>query len=561
MSLVGNLEDLGLGEILQIVSLSRKTGVLSLSSRGREGTVIFRQGQVVRASSTTYQQSLGEVLIQKGVIDLAVLRKALALQQEEGFRDRLGVLLIKNFGVSREIIEEVVRAQIENVVFTLFAWIEGSFEFAVQEHIETVDGTRMDPLQFMLDQGLNPQFLAMEGSRLLDEKRHAAEMGYAATEDHIRDDSIDFDFDLVDSNSVIANTIRRLEVVKHPLVIVDDDGPTLQAVSEGMRQHGYDVHSMTRSEDTLIKVDTLYRGGERPTVLVDLIMPKMDGSGVLGGVELLELLHNNFKDIPIIVMTDYHHVDAEKKVCDMGYAFILKPRRAELPDNDKFQNFIKELRNEIIRAEAGETAATWLQRFNLGDELRLEMGEDEDVPTPERINEDDDPLSLLRGMLEELNNPDLQGGALLLSLRFASEFLNRAIVFLVHDKVVSGAGQFGITGGTLNGDERVRSIHFPLEAVSMFQEPTRTMQSNTFMPNPTPLDSHIFEQLGGGIPNQAFIGPIVSQSRVIGFLYGDNLPEQTPITGMETLSIFLSQAGMAMEKNMLQRQLYERGAP
>ncbi|PLY11667.1 MAG: hypothetical protein C0624_01655 [Desulfuromonas sp.] len=30
MSLVGNLEDLGLGEILQIVSLSRKSGVLTL---------------------------------------------------------------------------------------------------------------------------------------------------------------------------------------------------------------------------------------------------------------------------------------------------------------------------------------------------------------------------------------------------------------------------------------------------------------------------------------------------------------------------------------------------
>jgi len=560
MSLVGNLEDLGLGEILQIVNLSRKTGVLSLASRGREGTVIFRQGQVVRASSTTYQQSLGEVLIQKGVIDLAVLRKALALQQEEGFKERLGVLLIKNFGVSREIIEEVVREQIENVVFTLFAWIEGSFEFEVQEHIETVDGTRMDPLQFMLDQGLNPQFLAMEGTRMLDEKRHAAEMGYAGVENLDRDDSVDFDFDLVDSATAVAKSIQKTDV-KNPIVVVDDDGPTLQAVSEGMRQIGYEVYAMTRSEDTLIKVDTLYRAGECPTVLVDLIMPKMDGSGVLGGVELLELLHNNFKELPIIVMTDYHHADAEKKVCDMGYAFILKPRRAELPDNDKFNNFIQLLCNEISRAEAGEAAATWLQRFNLGDELRLEMGDDDDLPVPERACDDDDPLSLLRGMLEELNNPDLQGGALLLSLRFASEFLNRAIVFLVHDKVVSGAGQFGISGGTVSGDERIRSIHFPLEAISMFQEPARTMQAYTFAPKPTPVDAHIFEQLGGGTPPQAFIGPIVSQSRIIGFLYGDNMPDQTPIAGTETLSIFLSQAGMAMEKSMLQRQLHERGTP
>ena len=65
MSLVGNLEELGLGEILQIVSLSRKTGVLSLRSRGRDGSVFFRQGQVVRAASSAYYQSLGEVLVQK----------------------------------------------------------------------------------------------------------------------------------------------------------------------------------------------------------------------------------------------------------------------------------------------------------------------------------------------------------------------------------------------------------------------------------------------------------------------------------------------------------------
>ena len=66
MSLVGNLEDLGLGEILQIVSLSRKSGILALHSKGREGRVVFRQGQVIRATSTTYQESLGDVLARCG---------------------------------------------------------------------------------------------------------------------------------------------------------------------------------------------------------------------------------------------------------------------------------------------------------------------------------------------------------------------------------------------------------------------------------------------------------------------------------------------------------------
>jgi len=346
-----------------------------------------------------------------------------------------------------------------------------------------------------------------------------------------------------------------------PLIVVDDDGPTLQAIADGMRQQGYEVHAMTRSEDTLIKVDAICRGGEQPTVLVDLIMPKMDGSGVLGGIELLEILHGNFKDIPIIVMTDYRHADAESRVREMGYAFITKPRRVEINDQTIFQDFLGLLCDEVRRSQAGEEVQGWQERFNLGDEMRIEMGEDDEDETPLTDERDSNSgMSLLRGMLEELNNPELQGGVLLLVLRFASEFLNRAIVFTVHEKVVSGAGQFGISGGTISGDEKVRAIHFPLEVDSMFHEPGRTFHTVTSVPHPTPLDTHIFEQLGGGIPEEVFIGPIISQSRVIGFLYGDNLPEKRAIADSETLSIFLSQAGIVMEKSLLEKQLHERDA-
>jgi len=552
MSLVGNLEDLGLGEILQIVSLSRKTGVLSLHSRGREGKVVFRLGQVVRATSTSFQQSLGEILIQKGVIDLAILRKALALQQETGFRERLGVILIKKFGVAQEVVEEVVCGQIENVVFSLFAWVEGDFEFEVSDDIEAVDGSHMDPMQFMLDQGLNPQFLAMEGTRILDEKRHS---GKAEEAEDGRNNDVDFDFHLVEDG--VGDT-RPPTIERQPLVVVDDDGPTLQAISAGLRETGFDVHAMTRSEDTLIKVDTLYRSGATPTILVDLIMPKMDGSGVLGGVELLELLHNNFKNLPIIVMSDYHHADAEKKVCDMGYPFIMKPRRMELGNTTAIQDFVSLLQSVARRTEAGETVGNWQDRFNLGDELRLEMGEDDECTDATTDIFQGDGLSLLRGMLEELNNPDLQGGVLLLILRFASEFMNRAVVFLLENGVISGIGQFGISGGRSGGDDHVRDIQIPLQTSSIFREPYRTAKALTFKPEPTPSDAAIFEQLGGGIPEEIFIGPIISKTRIIGFLYGDNLPEKKPVIDTESLEIFLSRAGIAMEESIFESQLHER---
>src|SRR5947207_14259005 len=51
MSLLGRLEDLSLTDIIQIVFLSRRTGVLEIIDHGGRHTVLFRQGLVVNASA------------------------------------------------------------------------------------------------------------------------------------------------------------------------------------------------------------------------------------------------------------------------------------------------------------------------------------------------------------------------------------------------------------------------------------------------------------------------------------------------------------------------------
>lgn len=345
MSLIGVLEELRLGEILQIVSLSRKTGVLSLSSRGRDGSVFFSQGLVVRATLSTNQQSLGEVLIQKEIIDLPMLHKALVLQQESGLNERLGVILVKNFGVSSAILDEVVREQIENVVFSLFAWDEGTFKFESQESIESVDGTNIDTLEFMLGQGLNPQFLAMEETRFLHERPHKTEAGYSGS--NSSEDDHEFTFDLVNAQNSLSPC---QQTVPHQIVVVDDDGPTLHTIANGLTQNGFIVHAVKQSEETLIKVDSLHKSGGRLTVLIDMIMPKMDGSGVLGGVELLQLLHKSFKDLQLIIMADYYHAESEKKIHELGYSFIIKPRRVEINTPEIMDRFLSRI-THIVNLE------------------------------------------------------------------------------------------------------------------------------------------------------------------------------------------------------------------
>ncbi len=88
------------------------------------------------------------------------------------------------------------------------------------------------------------------------------------------------------------------------------------------------------------------------------------------------------------------------------------------------------------------------------------MGEVESAISPSAPQQSPG-LHLLRGMLQELNNPSLGGGIILLILRFASELMNRAVILLVKDEEIVGLGQFGIELEGESADVRVRNTRLP----------------------------------------------------------------------------------------------------
>ena len=59
------------------------------------------------------------------------------------------------------------------------------------------------------------------------------------------------------------------------------------------------------------------------------------------------------------------------------------------------------------------------------------------------------------------------------------------------------------------------------------------------------------------MPESIMAIPLVVNGKVALIVYGDNLPERKPIGGMDTLEIFMNQAGMALEKALLQNRLTE----
>ena len=83
MALVGTIKDFGLADILQLIGLQRKTGVLTLERPADTVTVKFLDGAVVGAETSlrNLEDLLGSVLVRTGRITQAQLKEALQIQQ------------------------------------------------------------------------------------------------------------------------------------------------------------------------------------------------------------------------------------------------------------------------------------------------------------------------------------------------------------------------------------------------------------------------------------------------------------------------------------------------
>jgi hypothetical protein len=70
MALVGTIKDFGLADILQLIGLQRKSGLLTLEHGADRVTVKFLEGAVVGAetSARNLEELLGSVLVRTGRI-------------------------------------------------------------------------------------------------------------------------------------------------------------------------------------------------------------------------------------------------------------------------------------------------------------------------------------------------------------------------------------------------------------------------------------------------------------------------------------------------------------
>ncbi|HEX8153448.1 MAG TPA: DUF4388 domain-containing protein [Thermoanaerobaculia bacterium] len=163
MSLLGRLEDLSLTDIVQIVFLSRRTGVLEIIDSDGRHTVLFRQGLIVNASSPEHPD-LVEWLVRQQQIP-ADSAKVLRQMEESGIP--FGTAAMELNLISRDALTTTIRNRILDVVSPLLGSREGEFNFILSESMSTLD-VEYEPDALFKEGGFAPQKIlgAADGEKL-----------------------------------------------------------------------------------------------------------------------------------------------------------------------------------------------------------------------------------------------------------------------------------------------------------------------------------------------------------------------------------------------------------
>jgi DNA-binding MarR family transcriptional regulator len=161
--LQGDLSKIQLPDVLSFVSMIRETGKLVVRRAHLERTIHWKEGEIVFASSSSPEHSLGQFLLRNG--------KITSEQYEESRRRvtpqlRHGKLLVQMGAISPKDLWWGVKNQVLEIIYSIIGWKDGEFAF-----YDTTDDLAQERIVLQI----NTSSTIMEGIRRLDESARIRE--------------------------------------------------------------------------------------------------------------------------------------------------------------------------------------------------------------------------------------------------------------------------------------------------------------------------------------------------------------------------------------------------
>jgi CheY-like chemotaxis protein len=552
LSLTGNLEDLPLLDILQIVTYSRKTGYLAIDTKAGQGAIVFRDGLVIAAFTPESDQ------------------------------------FVRPPGLDKEKHTAIVRRRIEIALETLTRLREGQFQFSLMDDAPSKVGDR-DIADEMVTEGINAQGLLLDLARGIDEDRRdsaaALEASFAeppeepaaggeghgfvdlssgGPEEVEQVDEADIGPLPDELMSVPAEEVHAaaevplatvppgaaVPVEEAPaLLLVDDEADVRQVLAQCFTGAGFQVIEAEDPDSAVKKANRLGKAGIRFLLVCDLGMPTSGGRSFQGGFEVVKKMWKMRMHVPVLLMAERVNAALQARAKQMGIeALVFKPGLSKL-DPEQFRSDLRafaERLNKDILPKLGRRAA----------EARPATDKRPARPGPVGSEEMSKEIAVLHGRLDELRRQTDPTQISLLVMKTAREFFERGVLMLLKDAEARGLAGFGTAPRGENINLLVRDIAVPLSEASAFADvATRRKPLLNVTADDGKWMAHFYGKVGRFRASNAAILPLLAHREVIALLFGDNPETGREIKRLDALTLFIDQAGLALENLFLQRKI------
>jgi hypothetical protein len=576
MSLVGSLEDLGLGDILQIVHLSGKSGVLALRSAIGEGQIVFERGLMRSATTRDLPHDLRELLVRSRKLDADAVAEA--VREARRKQAPLARVIVERGLLSAEALEDLRAQNASDAVLEMFRWREGEFSFEVGECDAAAS-------ELTLAQGMNPQFLALEGTRQRDEQGFEGEDTDETTatvaaaplspdEDPFAeaDDTpaktatpvaaeereepaepasaaepelaLEPEPPIVEAAQEADAPVAAASAQPPPVVAIDPSLGVLEWIKAALA--GYPrIHAFQHTELAIQRIRQYLLRRELPVVLIAADAPPDPVSGARDVYDVSARLRRQAPRLPIVVVSVAgSRPPARRRGGAAPSAFAERPKDGALSDprrSTERLEFAAALRATVDRlADAKPPAPA-------------------PAAKPAAAGPAASELARLRDASARMRERARQGEVLPNVLAFAAQSFARVALFMVRDDQIVGMAQLGLAKAGGPDDAALRDVVLPARESSWVRRALDTGEPVRGRPIDDG-DHRLCVMLGNEIPSEAFIAPLESANRVVALLYADNLPSRDLLPDTGALEVVLHEAGLALDRTLLERALAEAAA-
>ena len=597
MAFTGDLEQLHIVDIIQLINTARKSGTFSVKGIKGESRFIFSNGYIVGATHLN-RVRIGTVLVKMNAITRKDLEQALEVQKKAGKNRKPLIATLMELGkLKSEDAFKGLRKLIEMTLVELIGWTTGTF--TLDTDAIAVSAECSYPLSKMEQEiSLDAQMILMDALRVFDERERDRLSGQPVS-------SYEELFeDLIPSEEAAGPMKKKPAITADVLGLGDLDHlerkmPQFLPVNEIFdpveihrqkikeiladfppEEQEFFVSFLEKSAENKGGIDGSQRQENRVKGLIlfsddelirHSVMTICKGEGVLvfatDGEEELELIIDQCLAIKVLPVLVFDSPETPEGLLTRGKIVSLRQQIKErnpqvtlvqiasLPDYTfMLQSFHDGMRAVFPKPskKAGEATfiadtITFLETFKayikgfFHEQRDLSAADTLMIRLKEHIS-----------ALQELNEPSAVSLAL---LQYVSEICERSISFIVRPTELIGEKAIGVYDEKKAGPTSVTRLKVPLTITSVIHAVVEKGRTFYGVSDDEVLNKHLFEAIGVPLSPTMLLLPVKSLGKTVSLIYGDFGGKEASHMQSDSLEVLALATGLVLENAMYRKQL------